>query len=186
MPYDCGEDGRRDEEIRGRAFEVSWRTEDTPETLKASYQAERNRAVRTRLQGLWLLRSGRPLGEVAAVVGVHYRTVQRWVAWYRTGGVAKVRAHRLGGTGQVPYLTPEQEVAVAAEVETGRFGTGEEIRTWIGEQFGASYTLGGIYSLLKRLQCQRKVPRPVHAKTDRAAQEAWKKGACSRRSAKRV
>jgi transposase len=154
--------------------------------LKRVYQAERDPAVRTRLQGLWLLRSGRSLSEVAAVVGVHYRTVQRWTAWYRTGGVAKVRAHQLGGTGQVPFLSPAQEEAVAAEVQTGRFGTGEEIRAWIAEQFGAPYTLGGIYSLLKRVKCQRKVPRPVHAKTDRAAQEAWKKGASSRRSAMRV
>lgn len=138
------------------------------------------------MQGLWLLRRGRTLGEVAAVVGVHYRTVQRWVAWYRTGGVALIRAHQLGGTGQVPFLTPEHEEAVAAEVQTGRFRTGEEIRAWIAEQFGARYTLGGIYSLLKRLRCQRKVPRPVHTKTDRAAQEAWKKGASSRRWAKRV
>ena len=160
--------------------------EDTPGALKTAYQTERDPAVRTRLHGLWLLRSGRSLGEVAEVVGVHYRTAQRWVAWYRTGGVALVRAHQLGGTGQVPFLSPAQEEAVATEVQTGRFGTGEEIRAWIAEQFGAQYTLGGIYSLLKRLKCQRKVPRPVHAKTDRTAQAAWKKGDSSRRSAKRV
>jgi transposase len=126
------------------------------------------------------------LGEVAEVVGVHYRTVQRWAAWYRAGGVTLVRAHKMGGTGQASFLTPEQEAAVAAEVETGRFRTGEEIGAWIAAQFGATYTLGGIYSLLARLGCQRKVPRPVHAKTDRAAQEAWKRGDSSKRWASRV
>lgn len=133
-----------------------------------------------------MLREGRALGEVAAVVGVHYRTVQRWVAWYRAGGVAAVRARKMGGTGQAPFLTPAQEAAVAAEVETGCFRTGEEIRTWIAERFEVSYTLGGVYSLLERLACKRKVPRPVHAKADRAAQEAFKKGGLSERLVRRA
>ena len=44
--------------MRGRPFEVSWRQEDTPEALKAPYQGERDPELRTRLHGLWLLRSG--------------------------------------------------------------------------------------------------------------------------------
>lgn len=154
--------------------------------LKAAYQAERDAAVRTRLHGLWLLHEGRSLGEVAEVVGVHYRTVQRWVAWYRTDGVAALRARKMGGTGQAPFLTPEQEAAVAAEVETGRFGTGNEIRAWIAREFGVEYTLGGLYSLLERLGCSPRVPRPVHAKADPAAQEAFQKGGSRKRSARRA
>lgn len=170
----------------GRPFEVAWGERDTPGALKAAYQAARDAAVRTRLHGLWLLRDGRTLGEVAEVVGVHYRTVQRWVAWYRRGGVAAVRARKMGGTGQAPFLTPEQEAAVAAEVETGRFGTGNEIRSWIAGCFGVEYTLGGLYSLLERLRCSPKVPRPVHAKGDRAQQAVFKKGGSGQRSAQRA
>lgn len=117
---------------------------------------------------------------------MHYRTVQRWVAWYRAGGMPMVRAHRMGGTGQAPFLTPAQEAEVAAAVETGRFRTGEEIRAWIAGQFGVAYTLGGIYSLLERLGCTPKVPRPVHAKADRAAQEAFQKGGSRKRSRRRA
>jgi len=135
---------------------------------------------------LWLLRAGWTLGAVAAALGVHYRSVQRWAAWYRVGGVAAVRAHRMGGTGQAPFLTPAQEAAVAAEVETGRFRTGEEIRAWIAARFGVDYTLGGLYSLLERLRCRPKVPRPVHAKADQAAQAAWKKGDSSERLLRRA
>ena len=39
--------------MRGRAFEVTWREEDTTEALKAGYQGDRDIELRTRLHGLW-------------------------------------------------------------------------------------------------------------------------------------
>jgi transposase len=166
--------------MRGRPFEVAWRAEDTPEALKAAYQKERNSEVRTRLHGLWLLRCGWRLGMVAQVMGTHYRSVQRWVAWYREGGLSEVRRHRMGGQGPQPWLSPEAASQVSAAVATGRFRTAWQIRDWIVQQYEASYTLGGVYSLLKRLKCSPKVPRPVHVKADLELQAAWKKGVSSR------
>ena len=162
--------------MRGRRFEVVWREEDTGEALRAAYQGERDIQLRTRLHGLWLLRSGWRLPSVAAAVGVHYRTVQTWVGWYRKGGVAEVVSHKMGGKGQVPYLTDEAEEQVAREVATGRFRTAGEIRDWIAEQYGVAYKIGGIYSLMHRLQCALKVPRPIHAKANPEQQASWKKG----------
>ena len=170
--------------MRGKVFAVAWREGDTAEALKAAYLAERDRAVRTRLHGLWLLRAGRSLSEVAGVVGVDYRTVQRWVAWYRQGGLAIVRGRKMGGTGQVPYLSPAQEAELAAEIGTGRFRQGEEMRAHIAKRYGVSYTIGGIYSLAERLACAPKVPRPGHAKADPAARDAVKRGGSSGRSAR--
>jgi len=66
-------------------------------------------------------------------------------------------------------------------VERGQFRTAEEIRDWIAERYGVTYKVSGIYSLMKRLRCRPKVPRPVHTKVDQAAQAAWKKGASSKR-----
>ena len=43
--------------------------------------------------------------------------------WYRQGGVAAVRGHRLGGHGQPAYLSAEAQAAVAETVATGRFRT---------------------------------------------------------------
>jgi len=168
--------------IRGRPFAVEWRVEDTEATLKAAYQAEREPAMRTRLHGLWLLRGGWTLSATAGALGVHYRSVVRWVAWYRAGGLAGVRAHRMGGTGQAAFLSKGAEAEVAAEVETGRFRTGAEIRAWIEAEYGAAYTVAGVYSLLKRLRCAPKVPRPLHEKADIGRQDAWKRGVSSGRS----
>jgi len=116
------------------------------------------------------------MDEVAQLVGANYRTVQRWVAWYREGGLEAVRTHRMGGYGQTPRLTPEQQEHLAHEVATGRFHNALAIRTWVSETFGATYTEGGMYSLLERLRCNPKVPRPIHEKANLAAQEAWKRG----------
>lgn len=166
---------------RGRPFVVAWREEDTEEALRAAYRAERRVDVRQRFQALWLLRSGkRRMDEVAAVVGTDYRTVQRWVAWYRTGGLEEVRGHRMGGYGQTPRLTEEEQEQLAQEVETGRFRNAAAIRAWVAATFGVAYTEGGMYSLLGRLRCRPKVPRPLHEKANLEEQEAWKRGALLR------
>lgn len=167
--------------MRGRQFELVWREEDTPESLKAAYHKERDPERRTRLHALWLLRSDWNMSGVASALGVHYRSVQRWVAWYRSGGVLTVRAHKMGGKGQQPFLSEQAQQQVTDEVASGRFRTGWELREWIAEQYGVTYTIGGIYSLMDRLQCSTRVPRPVHAKADREQQEAWKRGDSERR-----
>ena len=162
---------------RGRPFVVAWADEDTEEALRTAFREEQRADVRDRLHALWLLRSGeRRLAEVATVLGVQYRTVQRWVGWYREGGLAAIRSHRMGGVGQTPWLTPEEQEEVAREVATGRFRNAAAIGTWIAEQYGVTYREGGLYDLLERLRCKPKVPRPLHAQANPEAQEAWKKG----------
>src|SRR4051812_34761350 len=86
--------------MRGRPFVLAWREDDTEEALRETYLAEHDGALRSRLHGPWLFRSGTTLGAVAEVLGVHYRSVQRWVAWYRQGGVVAVRFPDRRGAGR--------------------------------------------------------------------------------------
>ena len=167
----------------GRPFVMDWAEEDTEAALKVVYRSEPDGKRRMRLQGLWLLRQGRLVEEVAGAVGVHRRTVERWVDWYRhQGGLGGVLAHRQGGHGRPARLTEEQQVQVATEVATGRFATAAQVGTWIAATYGVTYRLGGVQDLLGRLRCHPKVPRPLHEKADLAAQAAWKGGASVRRS----
>ena len=161
----------------GRPFRVNWRAEDSPGALKEVYLAERDVRLRPRLHGLWLLRAGRRLGDVASILGVHYRTVETWVGWYRRGGVDEVLSHRKGGRGRSSYLSEDQQAELVEEVSTGRFRTAGEIRDWIASEYGARYSSGGVYNLLARLGCTPKVPRGRHEKADADEQDAWKKGA---------
>ena len=86
-------------------------------------------------------------------------------------------AHRQGGTGQPPRLTVAQQAHLGDEIATGRFRTAAEIRAWIADTFGVTYRPGGVTSLVGRLRCHPKVPRPLHERADPAAQDAWKGGA---------
>jgi transposase len=161
----------------GRPLVVAW-AEDAA-TLGRLYRAEHDYQLRPRLQALWLLRQGRSVGAVAAVVGVNYRTVQDWLGWYRVGGLSEVRRHRRAGKGRAAYLTPEQQARLVAEAATGGFFTAADAVRWAAATFGVTYTTKGMHRLLGRLGCRKKAPRPMNPKTSAEAQAAWKKGGWS-------
>lgn len=161
---------------RGRKLTVEWATEDDAADLYARYRRERRPDVRPRLHGLWLVRTGKTTREAAEVLGVEERTVQRWLAWYRAGGLTPLQERHAGSQGAPSFLTSEQKAELADEVATGRFRTAAEIRRWVEERWGVAYTEGGMYALLGRLRCAPKAPRPIHEKTDQLAQARWKKG----------
>jgi hypothetical protein len=79
-------------------------------------------------QGLWPPQAGWSLWLVAEFLGAYYRSVQRWVAWYREGGVPEVRGHWMGGIGQPSFLTAAAQVGIADVVASRRFHTAAEIR----------------------------------------------------------
>jgi transposase len=161
---------------RGRKLTVEWAAEDDAASLYGRYRRERRADVRPRLHGLWLVRTGKTTREVAEVLGVDERTVQRWLAWYRAGGLGPLEGRHAQGHGAPSFLTPDQRTEVSDEVATGRFRTAVEIRVWVQARWGVAYTEGGMYALLQRLRCAPKVPRPIHEKTDQLAQARWKKG----------
>jgi transposase len=161
----------------GRPLVVAW--QEDAATLRRLYRAEPDAQIRPRLQALWLLRQGYRMGEVAAVVGVNYRTVQDWLGWYRQGGLPEVRGHRRAGKGRAAYLTRDQQGQLIAEAATGHFFTIADAVAWVVTTFGVTYTAKGMHRLLTRLGCRKKVPRPMNPKTSPEAQAAWKGGAWS-------
>ena len=160
----------------GRPVRIEWRDEEG--VLFRRYHTEGDPELRTRWHGLWLVHRGTTLRQAAWVLAVDERSVRRWVAWYRRGGLAEVARHRRGRrAGRPPRLAPEQQARLLAEAGQGAFRTAEEAARWVEQRFGVRYTPWGIYALLRRLGWRPKVPRPVAAKADPAAQAAWKGGA---------
>lgn len=95
------------------------------------------------------------------------------------GGIAAVRAPRRAGKGRVAKLTAAQQAQLLTEAATGSFFTVHDALRWVAETFGVVYTASGMYTLLDRLGCAKKVPRPMNPKTSVEAQAAWKRGAWS-------
>ncbi len=116
------------------------------------YEVERHPHRRQRLHALWLLHRGVPVEETAARVGVSARTLQRWAALYRTGGVGEV-LRRVPGhqpAGRRPRLTPEQRTTLAVRAEAGDFPTVADAVAWVRREWGVEYTYKGMYALLRR------------------------------------
>lgn len=160
-----------------RPIRVEWT--ESAEELYQRFTAEPDLPRRKRLQALWLVRSGRSVGEASELAGVGRRSLERWLGWYRQGGLAAVleRVPGHGARGQARRLTDTQQAALLAEVTTGRFRTYDEARVWVEQTFGVTYSYQGLYSVLARLEVHPKVPRPMAVKADPAQQAAWKKGA---------
>ena len=170
--------------MAGRVQPIAW--SEGAEELYVRYRGEPDLERRKRLQALWRVRSGGSARQAAVEAGIGERTVTRWLGWYRQGGLAEVlrRVPGHGAQGAAGRLTPAQRQALLDRTGTGAFRTYDEARRWVAEQFGVAYSYQGMYSVLARLGVRPKVPRTLAAKADPAAQEAWKRGGSTRRSAR--
>jgi transposase len=178
--------GEEEARTMSRHVVVEWG--ESAEELYALYAGESDLTRRKRLQALWLVRSGVGVAEASRLAGVGRRSAERWLAWYRRGGLAEAlrRVPGHGARGGPGRLTAEQRERLLGKAREGAFRTYDEARAWVAEEFGVRYSYQGIYSVLPRLEVHPKVPRPMSAKADPAAQEAWKRGASRRRSARRT
>lgn len=157
----------------GRKLEIEW--QETADQLKLFYRWERNPHRKIRLQALWHLCCGKGLQSVADLIGVCYRTLQYWVAWYRDGGLREVLRRIPGhGSGAIAKLTPIQERALAAKVSLGLFRTVWDAIQWVRDRWNISYSYSGLHACFQRLNCAPKVPRPQSVKANPQRQREWK------------
>jgi len=158
-----------------RSLSIVWH-EETSE-FEALYKAEPDRQRRTRLHALWLVRLGHTVQSAASVVGIHLRTLQQWLSWYRQGGLSEVLAHRHGGhAGRCSPLSASEEAQLKTLAATGQIGSIWDGVAWAQEHCGVSYTYWGMRSVFARLGLKKKVPRPRSPQASDQAQQAWKKG----------
>lgn len=155
---------------------VEWHEE--ADALYAAYRDERDVTRRKRLHALWLLRRGADEATASHEAGVGKRSLQRWLGWYRTGGLAAVLARTPGhgAVGNACRLSPAQVDTLVATAATGQFHGYDEARRWVADEWGVRYEYEGMRALLARVSVHPKVPRPRAEKADVTQQAAWKKG----------
>lgn len=159
----------------GRSLKVEW--QESAEELKQKYRVEKHRQRRERLFAFWHLRVGKQVKEVAELIGTSERVIQRWVSWYRNGGLAELMRRVTGHNtvGAPAYLSFLQQKAVVARVKLGDFRTVWDVIMWVEARWGIRYSYEGMRSLMKRHDLGLKVPRPQSEKADVEQQEAWQK-----------
>ena len=144
--------------------------------LERHARAEKKARVAVRIRAVILAMRGRDAPTIADTLGRSRRAVQEWVRWYNQEGLGALRdAPR---PGQPRKLTPSQEAALRAWLDAGPepdecARRGPEIRRHVEETFGVKYSVPGAYAMLHRLGYSALRPRPLHRKTDAAAQEAF-------------
>ncbi len=102
-----------------------------------------------RLSALLWIDEGRTREEVAELLGVTSRQVGDWLRIFRNKGLDELcTLHYRGDPGR---LRPAQVERLRQKIATGAFHNAEQVRAWIEEQFGVTYSLSGVKDLLHRI-----------------------------------
>ncbi len=137
-------------------------------------------AAQLRLRALRAIARGTHVPQVAKVLHVAERAIRNWVHRYNRNGVEGLRDRR---GGRRCRLSAEQRERVRARLTAeprpeDRVCSlrGVDIRRILREEFHTEYARSSVYYFLHQTVGMSYVqPRPLHAKTDATAQEAFKK-----------
>jgi putative transposase len=152
---------------------------DPLDRLEEASRRSRNTRTWPRIQAVILAKQGDTAPQIARALGFSRRAVQAWIAADNRGGLEALpdRPH----PGRLPTLPHDREAAFLERIEAPpgpEDGVwewrGADIRRLLEKQFGARYTLGGVYKLLHRLGYSGLMPRPHHPDASPEAQEFFK------------
>ncbi len=108
-----------------------------------------DRRIFPRLSTLLWIDEGRTREEVADLLGITSRQVGDWLRIFRNQGWDELcTLHDRGDPGRLRAAQVEQ---LQQEIATGVFHSAEQVRAWIEEQFGVTYSPSGMKDLLHRI-----------------------------------
>ena len=148
--------------------------------LRAAIRAERKARGQVRLRALLAVAAGEHVPRVATLWHVAERALRNWVTAYNRQGLAGLHDRRGGRRCRLSAAQREQLRARLLAEPTTADGVcslrGVDIRRILREEFGTAYARSSVYYFLRQtLGFSYLKPRPLHEKTDAAAQEAFKK-----------
>jgi transposase len=159
-------------------MEVQPRRKKDLEWLRERVAKERDAKQRDRCRIALLALQGFTAVQIADKVGCARRTVQQWVYRYRDEGLDGLRER--ARPGQPKKLATACEETFCQRLKGGPTAAdgvctlrGRDIQRILAEEFGAKYSLQGVYDLLHRLGFSCLKPRPRHRKNDPQAMATW-------------
>ncbi len=160
-------------------------TISNPEKAKTIIKDEIRRTNETRIQHrlhcILLICDGRTCADVVALFGDSLRAVQYWVKRYNKAGIDGLRDPARAGRN--PRLLPGDRAILAQDLRCSPREFGYTQNLWDGkllshhlkEKFHVELKVRQCQNLFHQLGFRRRKPRPVIAKADMKAQEAYKK-----------
>lgn len=126
-----------------------------------------------------LVAQGRPVPEVAAIVGYHSSAVYRLCARYRREGEVALLGRPRGGRHRA-YLSVAEEDSLLApflpDAAAGGVLVAAPIKAAYEERVGTTVPKSTVYRLLARHGWRKVAPRRRHPGQDDAVQEEFKRG----------
>jgi transposase len=108
-----------------------------------------DRRVYQRLTAVLTVAEGKSREEVAHLLGIGLTQLGEWLRVYRNKGLdALCILHYQGDPGKLGAGQVEQ---LKEKVSTGCFRNSDQIRQWLQDTFGVSYTPSGVKDLLRRI-----------------------------------
>jgi len=147
--------------------------------LEKRIRATSNARMRTRLLAVSHFIDGKSRYQIADFLKVSRTSVNKWISVYINEGIDGLTEKK--HTGRPSNLTLEQLNTLkqfvtnnAVKVEGGRL-QGTDIIAFIESEFCISYSLSGVYKLLRKMDLVWITTRSKHPKQSIAAQEDFKK-----------
>ena len=143
-----------------------------------------DRRVYQRLTAVLAIAADKTREEVAALLGISLSQLGEWLRVFRNEGLEALgEIHNKGDPGK---LNPNQVAQLKEQVSTGCFRNSDQIRQWLQDTFGVSYTPSGVKDLLRRVGVSYHKVSGLLWKADPDKQHAFvKRVARHRREAKR-
>ena len=121
-----------------------------------------------------------PVENVATILKVSTRSIFRWVTKFKEAGVEGLKDRPKGH--MKSKLTQDHKKEIEQWIVSSKNNRGDTIH-WtlqklqreLAQEFGIDIGTTPLWKHLKKMGLVLKKPRPVHAKADRNAQEAFKK-----------
>ena len=137
-----------------------------------------------RWQMLYLIQIGglKNAGQIGTAVGVSKHTVYQLIRAYNKRGVEAVAKKQKGGRRR-SLLSVDEEIALMEELkkkaESGQIHSAAAIRKHVESKVGNEVSDDYLWDLFNRHGWKKKMPRPHHPKSDKAAQKKFKKNSPS-------
>ena len=134
---------------------------------------------RLRLIAMQHIQEGNTLKVVASYIKVHWKSVQRWLANFRLGGIdslyVKERKHKPQKLNDDIQNWIKNFLEALNANDTGGYITGKQLHEFIEKEFSVNCCLRTVYNTLHRLKFSWITARSKHPRSNAEIQEVYKK-----------
>jgi len=145
-------------------------TPDEKKSLISLHKSLKDKRLADRVKCVILLDSGYNHTEIAEILLLDDRTINRYKSLYFEG-IDKLLDYKYKG--RIPKLSADQEKKLSKHLENHLYRTSKEIVCYIKTTFGINFTSDGLVITLHRLGFSYKKTKSIPSKADRVKQKAF-------------